>query len=178
MATRRIRPRGRARFSSTSMPPASTPPITRCGWEAAATTSSFRISWVATFPAWWRTRSWRHRFCCRRRGVRGHRSRYRRSLCREDRRQGRDRRQEAGSAWSRRGSGYGSDQPHRAVGDRGYGAAQSRRDHFNSRRRRRRRRLCHSACQASRREGDHDRQRRQPRLRTPPRCRPGDRLQC
>jgi len=49
-----------------------------------------------------------------------------------------------------------------ALGDRRYGKGQSRRNRLDPRRCRRRRRLCHSACQTSRRGGDHDCQRCQP----------------
>ena len=79
----------------------------------------------------------------------------------------------AGAPRPCRGGGDGLDQPHRAVGARGHGQAQSRRNHPDPGRRRRRRRLRDPARQASRRDGDHDGQRPQPRLCAPARRRPG-----
>ena len=54
---------------------------------------------------------------------------------RKDRHQGCDHCQEARPPRPCRGSRYGADQPHRAVGPRGYGAAQGRRNHFDPGRR-------------------------------------------
>ena len=169
--------RARQKSSSTFTPPVSTRPITRCGWAAA-----YQHRWRPApthprprlFGRGQRARpgsDFRSATRCSGSAIRASRAPTPKRSRSSPRSSPRSRR---GLAMPRRRRW--PDEPHRAVGARGHGEAQTRRSHPDSGRRRRRRRLCDPACQASRRHGDHDRQRRQPRLCSPPRRRPGDRL--
>ena len=112
-----------------------------------------------------------------RRRIRRARPGHRRHLCGKARDPCRACRQEARFAQSCRRRGARAHQPHRAHGHRRYRAPQSGSDHSDPGRRRRRRRIRRATRQAPGRHGDHDRERRQPRLCAQPRRRPRDRLQ-